>query len=603
VSTKAVLWGGVVFAIAMLLATPLLLQQIRHTTAYAEPHSTAPSTRNQAQDWIYFASKEDPEAQPPQLVLSMGGRTTTLPAAADTVLISYLADRAWGAHQQLSVDLGDANRVLLRFTAPDVSAAQLERADLTLNVRESQLPPRDPFEAGVYQVTGSWDESTTTWQNQPTFDPTPVATFTIGPEPGIVRVDITGLVRAWCMITPNQGLLIKVLEPLAGGLTQPSRPMPRTDVKADGPVPAYAQSVSAQWSSPDIALPPIVTRPETLPWPHESPELSAPERETLRKSVWVINNFPLFQYTNDNAYCHNGLDIVLDNGTPIHAIKDGYVKSTKYETVVIADARGDEPSWGWAYTHLGSLRVSEGEFVQAGTPIGVVHFEGLSHLHLERIYSQAPYWGEWHYAVIPDGFFTYPDEDPPMVETPFHFLKNMTNECFTPDASGTSTVSGDVDIVVGMREQGLYAHSRENGFGDRLAVAHMQYEIKNIQSADAHAFTSFDFSRLAVKEGVNAPAFNTQVTNVLYKHPRFFEPERTNYDKTLTYYVITNCPADEPPRKLTPELAQLAWHTAATDPSGKPLFPDGAYDVTVTAWDSAGHPVTAQTRVEVRNAQ
>jgi murein DD-endopeptidase MepM/ murein hydrolase activator NlpD len=605
------------------LATPL-----RAVTG-ARPPETAPGgqkvpraqTRNDPKDWVYFVSKENPEGKPAQLVLSFGARQESVPVGADSMLISYLADRAWGVHGQLSVSLNDSNRVLLRFSLPqNRSSKSLEKADLVLDMRLAQLPPKDPFDVGVHCVTAPWDESSTNWLNQPAFDPVPGAVATLDPQPGIVHADVTALVQAWLGGTPNYGLLIKVVSPLGEAPVEKFPNMaapvlPRDETKpgnvikaardeegSPGAAPLYARSAPRVIASPEIPLPPMQTTFEALPWPHQAPGSGSSEKEKLSRDVWIINNFPLYQPGDTNAYCHNGFDIVVDNGTPMYAMKDGYVKSVKHQTIIIADAKGGEPSFGWAYTHLGDVAVAEGDFIRQGTRIGRVDFKGLPHIHLEKVYSQAPYWGEWQYALIPDHHFTYPDDDPPVVQTPFYFLANGTDTFFKPDATGTVTVQGDVDIVVGMREQGLYAHGRDNGFGDRLAVARIAYEIRPVKPGKPQAYTSFDFTRLAIKESPVNTDFNTELTKVVYRHPLLFEPERKSGDKVLTYYVITNCPPDEPPRELRPEFAQWAWRTAATDASGKPVFPDGSYDIVVTAWDFTGHSTTATTRITVRNS-
>jgi len=596
---------GLLIAIGILAAGVLAFHLTGKSATRDNRDPGLKTTRNQPRDWVYFPSRERPDGPGSMLALSGEGLTAQIPADADAVLISYLADQTLGTSPaELAVSLGDTNRVLLRFDLPGSSPVEITRAVLTLDLRPSQLPPPDSFEAGVYRVTGSWDESSISWRKQPAFEPVPVATFTIEPASGTVQVEITSLVRSWYGGAPNFGLLIKVLDPLAEALPESPEIAPPVAIPQTlEPAPVYAQRVDTVWSSPPLPFPPKDRGGDLLPWPQESPGLSVSEKEKLRQDIWLINNFPLYQYGDANAYCHNGFDLVLENGMPVFAMKDGYVKSTKYSTVIIADQRGDQPSWAWSYTHLGNVRVSAGDFVKCGAPIGEIQFEGLPHLHLERIYSVAPYWGEWCYAVLPDRYFTYPDDDPPVIEAPFHFLKNMSNEAFKPDASGTITVSGDVDIVVGMREQGLYARSRENGFGDRLAVAKIQYEIRNVQSGRSEKFESFDFTRLAIKESVNDLGFNTQVTNVLYKHPRLFEPERANFDKTLAYYIITNCPSEEPPVEVTPELAPLAWQTAATDSAGKPQYPDGVYKVSVTAWDFTHHASRATTQVKIQNGR
>ncbi|MGH7149338.1 MAG: hypothetical protein ACREIU_01505, partial [Planctomycetota bacterium] len=64
--------------------------------------------------WVYFDARDTPGG--PRLVVDQGeGARKEARPEADTVLISYLADRAWGALPHLSVSRSDTNRVLLRF--------------------------------------------------------------------------------------------------------------------------------------------------------------------------------------------------------------------------------------------------------------------------------------------------------------------------------------------------------------------------------------------------------------------------------------------------------------------------------------------------------
>lgn len=553
--------------------------------------------RNSPKDWVYFVSRDNSAGRPPELVLTLAQGEWSLPAVADSLLISYLADRAWGSHRQLSISMNDSNRVLLGFDLSSAWQATVQKAELVLDTRLSQAPPKDPFDIGVYRVTEVWYESSANWQNQPAFDATPVTTLQVEPRAGIVQIDVTELVHAWFEGVPNYGLLIKVTEPL-------------------GELPVQSASRSSSTGAPpEISLPPMEQGLERLPWPHQPPGLSATELAALNRSVWIINDFPLYQGDDTRAYFHTGLDIVLENGTPIYAMKDGWVKSVAHSTVTVGDAQDGKPAFGWNYTHLGDTEVAAGDFVQKGTRIGRVEFDGLPHIHLDKVYSQGQHWGEWHYMLMPNGHFSYPDDDPPVIQTPFHLLRNESDRPFSPDASGNVVVHGDVDIVVGMREQGLYAHSRENEsgdrfgavqigheFGDRLGVARMEYEIRGVETGASHRFASFDFTGLAIKKAVLDRSYNTELTKIVYKKPRLFEPGHRTGNRDLNYYILTNCPSDGAPRELDPRFARNAWRTAARDAQGQPVFPNGPYDITVTAADFSGHTAFETIRVTVRNS-
>ncbi|MHC4616513.1 MAG: peptidoglycan DD-metalloendopeptidase family protein [Planctomycetota bacterium] len=347
---------------------------------------------------------------------------------------------------------------------------------------------------------------------------------------------------------------------------------------------------------------------EPLPWPHQAPGLTPQEIELLNQQVWVINDFPLYQSDANglDCYFHGGLDIVLDNNTPIYAMKDGWVRYTDFWTVVVADTSGDDPSYGWEYTHLGNIQVQAGNFVTEGTFIGEVDFYGLSHIHLSKVFSQGPYWGRWRYMCMPNGHFSYVDAEPPDINTPFYFFENNSDSEIEPDAFGNVVLTGQVDIVVPMREQGLYARNKDArygplGFGDRLGVTKIEYEIRPTGSGSGLLFHSFDFNDIKIRGHVFDKKYNTELTKVVYKHWTLFEGERTSWDKYYSYYIVTNCSGDESPREINISDRNYCWDTAVPDSNGLPAFPNGAYDVTVTAYDFTGLGTTQTMTVTVNN--
>ncbi|MHC4477487.1 MAG: peptidoglycan DD-metalloendopeptidase family protein [Planctomycetota bacterium] len=373
-----------------------------------------------------------------------------------------------------------------------------------------------------------------------------------------------------------------------------------------------AQAISAALRGqgdpiPDLTFPYEQAGTEPLPWPHQAPGLTPEEIELLNQQLWVINDFPLYQADEQGSwrYFHGGLDIVLDNGTPIYAMKDGWVKSTDYSTITIADEPGNEPSYGWEYTHLGNFQVQAGDFVAKGAFIGAVDFEGLPHIHLIKVFSEADYWGNWRYMCMPNGHFSYVDDEPPVISTPFYFFENNLDTMIEPSDSGDMVLSGQVDIVVPMREQGLYARSNDSGFGDRLAITKIEYEIRpaGLGPGSGLFFHSFDFNDIKIKNGVLDRQYSTELTKVVYKHWTLFEPQRTSWDKCFSYYIITNCSGRQSPRQLDTADRNYCWDTTALGQDGRHLFGNGTYDIIVTAYDFRGHSSTQAMTVEVDNPQ
>ncbi|MBI5092875.1 MAG: tetratricopeptide repeat protein [Candidatus Hydrogenedentes bacterium] len=174
-------------------------------------------TRNDPRSWFYFESRDT--AQGPRLMLTFGDKTEELAASQDTVLISYLADRAWGAHAQLSIAANDMNRVLVQFPIPaGAGRPPLTRAELVLNEKIPERPaPVDPTDVAIHAVLGDWNERETSWLKQPAIDPKRAAMTLAPPEPGTVRVDLTDLVKRWLDgSAPNHGLMLKAASPVYG---------------------------------------------------------------------------------------------------------------------------------------------------------------------------------------------------------------------------------------------------------------------------------------------------------------------------------------------------------------------------------------------------
>ena len=356
---------------------------------------------------------------------------------------------------------------------------------------------------------------------------------------------------------------------------------------------------------PDLTFPYIENQVEQLPWPHQHPMLNSEQIEKLNREVWVINDFPLYQSDKQGEwrYFHGAFDIVLDNGTKIYAIKDGWVKAINRSSIFIGDGKGKKPSYGWEYTHLGNHQIKTGDFVNKGTFIGEVSFHGLPHIHLAKVFSEGDYWGSWCYVCMPNKHFTYIDKEPPIIKTPFFFFKNESNTMIQSNLSGEIILDGDVDIVVGIRDAGFYARSKQNGFGDRLAVAKVDYEISSVskEKKTQHQFGSFDFRKINIMKSSKDRKYNTELTKIVYKHWRLFEAKRPHGDKFFSYYIITNCLGRTLQTKLTSENRDSCWKTAKLDNKGKRVFPDGEYDIKVTAYDFVGNKSTEIMRVTVIN--
>ncbi|MCD6574874.1 DNRLRE domain-containing protein, partial [Candidatus Aerophobetes bacterium] len=127
---------------------------------------------------------------------------------------------------------GGEKRAYLKFDLPKVSCKKA-----TLKLYLYNIGGSNSVALGVYRVVEPWSEGTgtyhsgqvekraeegeITWNNQPSFDPRPVAVFR--PPEKVnrwVSVDITPLVKMWLSGNPNYGLMIKMVENPHPGLAE-----------------------------------------------------------------------------------------------------------------------------------------------------------------------------------------------------------------------------------------------------------------------------------------------------------------------------------------------------------------------------------------------
>ncbi len=111
-------------------------------------------------------------------------------------------------------------------------------------------------------------------------------------------------------------------------------------------------SAEAAASSNIYTIPPPVGK---LPWPQHDPKFTRTEYDSMMDSLWIINNFGQYQggTASSSVYFHDGIDVVLPNGTKIFAVDSGYVKSIidggdYYRRLVIANTPGSAPVDGWS---------------------------------------------------------------------------------------------------------------------------------------------------------------------------------------------------------------------------------------------------------------
>jgi hypothetical protein len=362
----------------------------------------------------------------------------------------------------------------------------------------------------------------------------------------------------------------------------------------------------------------VAPPPGKLPWPQHAPAFGAAEHAAMMRDLHLVNNFGLYQAREEGqrtgTYLHSGLDVVLRNGTPIHAVRAGWVRAVdqrvpSYKSLIVEDA--DAPGHGWGYVHVDDFRVRVGDYVPQGALLAHVQFRGVEHLHLNRLHLQPG--GRWddggvtHTVSQPDTFFVYTDTEAPRFEGPFHYYPDEGAEAFARAPGGAATVSGDVDVVVGLRDPGEHARGRTpatSGLTDRLAVTRLEYAIVPLGASDdatARArVLAFDLATLEIPR--TRPGDEYTLAEVLFKYYRAVQPAGAPawWETRTSYYVPTNAPPGGRPLLRADDRA-LSWRTAARDPAGAPRWPNGAYVVTVWARDFRGNQAARADTVHVRN--
>ncbi len=123
-----------------------------------------------------------------QLGLAASTQSETVVASADAQIRSFFHDRNYGAGIRLRsrAKAGDQQRTLLRFTLPSLPSA-VRSVSLRLYVRD-----RSNKGGEIHRVTGSWSETSVTWDKAPALDPQVVG-----------RIGSTGRVGGWVSVNLN----------------------------------------------------------------------------------------------------------------------------------------------------------------------------------------------------------------------------------------------------------------------------------------------------------------------------------------------------------------------------------------------------------------
>ncbi len=288
----------------------------------------------------------------------------------------------------------------------------------------------------------------------------------------------------------------------------------------------------------------------------------------------IGNTYGEYQFYGGSPYLHPGLDILVPNGTPIYAVRSGYVKAVLTTSadlhwrIAIGDLPGTEECEGWLYAHIdqNTIQVVEGQYVEEGDYLGNIVYWTVAdfhHIHFVKIRNTGqPWMSDWEFVGNPldelDGIL---DTHTPEIrrcdqERLFAFCENGTSNYFSAGA----ILSGDVDIIARLSD-------RINNSDWELAPYTVAYEIYNdtMSTGIIHSLT------------FTGQLFWTDNVDVIYREDAIFDTEG-DYNARVFYHVITNTDGDS---VIEVSDTSGCWRTTE--------FDNGSYWVRVFIADRDGY--------------
>ncbi len=282
---------------------------------------------------------------------------------------------------------------------------------------------------------------------------------------------------------------------------------------------------------------------------------------------------------------HPGIDILAPAGTPVYAVKAGYVKAVLTTSadlhwrVAIGDSAGAVECDGWLYAHLEqfSIFVYEGEYVEEGQFLGnLVEWPvaDFHHLHFVKIRNSGIVWdSDWEFIGNPlDELDPVEDPDAPVIENAygsqkFAYSGNQSSQYF---AAGQD-ISGDVDII-------CKTWDYINHYDWKLTPHQIEYMISGdtvIPWTNSIVFTGeLDWANNVAQIYRDDPVCNTQ----------------GDYDNREYYFYLTNSDGDS---LVETSDNAISWTTAD--------FHNGEYTVSIRVSDRAGNQTIDSETVNVAN--
>jgi hypothetical protein len=302
-------------------------------------------------------------------------------------------------------------------------------------------------------------------------------------------------------------------------------------------------------------------------------------------SMPLGNSYGEFQYYGGDPYYHPGIDILVPAGTPVYAVKAGWVKAVLtiaadlHWRVAIGDSAGATPCDGWLYAHLDpvTIAVSEGEWVDAGQYLGDIVYWPVAdfhHLHFVKIRHQGVVWSsDWQFIGNPlDELDMIADTSAPVFENGygaqrFAFCQNGSASYF---AIGEA-LAGDVDVV-------CRAYDYIQAPAWKVAPYQLEYAVEGDSSIPWTLSVAF-----------TGPLAWDQDIYVVYQDDPFC-PSMGDYEQRRFYFNLTNTDGDG---VIEADDASYSWQTS--------YFHNGPYTVYARAQDRFGNVTVDSMTITVGN--
>lgn len=343
----------------------------------------------------------------------------------------------------------------------------------------------------------------------------------------------------------------------------------------------------------------LVSPPEGfLPFPMHNPKFTQAQYDSMMQDMGLANNFGNYQGADSIHHIHDGLDIVLDDGTMLFAVDSGVVRYLNpYGHLILQ--RLSDPETGFGYGHVTDFLVQEGDTVFQGQPLCRVAFSGLPHVHFDFVHTVTPgAWPDTLYHLWPEDNFNMPDDLTPKVESIFHFFKDNTDSLFT--GADTVTVSGKVDIAVGVSAVAPFCYWGKLYNIQNLAPALVQYSIERLDGTVLQS-GKLDLREMKVFKDYHyrAPSTKEQALTLFKPVQLFVAPGTPN--PGYSYVILTHFPQNGGPVVFDLSRRALCWDTRRNSSSGTPVFPDGIYRVRVKVEGRSGLSAEHSNVVAVHN--